>query len=232
MRVRFNLLVLILFALAFSWNVRSIWIPRFSLSPQHAVDPKNLVNQLDVEAGQAVFNNRRLQIPKSTYSLTEKEIQSSVLGRSDVYKKIFVDLANQRLYAFEGSQKVYDFLISSGKWGWTPTGTFKIWIKLRSTKMEGGKKELGTYYYLPNVPFVMYFYNDEIPKWRGYGLHGTYWHNNFGMPMSHGCVNLKTEDAEKLFYWTNPDLRGKSSVYASQDNPGTEIVIYGKASLQ
>jgi hypothetical protein len=95
--------------------------------------------------------------------------------------------------------------------------------------MEGGSQELGTYYYLPNVPFTMFFANDEIPKWRGYGIHGTYWHNNFGHPMSHGCINMKTEEVEQLFYWALPDLRGKTSIYASEDNPGTPIVIYGEA---
>lgn len=54
----------------------------------------------------------------------------------------------------------------------------------------------GPGYYLPDVPYVMYFY-------RGYGLHGTYWHNNFGVPMSHGCVNLRTEDAAWLFDWAS-----------------------------
>jgi lipoprotein-anchoring transpeptidase ErfK/SrfK len=131
--------------------------------------------------------------------------------------------------AYEGDQQIYNFLISSGKWGRTPTGNFRIWIKLRYTKMEGGSKALNTYYYLPNVPYVMYFYNDEIPKWRGYGLHGTYWHNNFGHPMSHGCINMKTEEAGLLYQWANPNLGDKTSDYATEDNPGTEIVIYGEA---
>jgi len=86
--------------------------------------------------------------------------------------------------------------------------------------MEGGVKGTGTYYYLPNVPYTMYFHN-------GFGLHGTYWHNNFGEPMSHGCVNLPTIAAEKLFYWTDPQLSpGQKSVRASADNPGTKIIIH------
>jgi lipoprotein-anchoring transpeptidase ErfK/SrfK len=52
----------------------------------------------------------------------------------------------------------------------------------------------GPGYYLPNVPYVMYFHG-------GYGLHGTTWHANFGHPMSHGCVNLPTSEAEWLFNW-------------------------------
>jgi len=91
--------------------------------------------------------------------------------------------------------------------------------------MEGGE---GRYYYnLPNVPYVMYFQNDKVPGWRGYGLHGAYWHNAFGTPRSHGCVNLPIPAAEKLYYWTTPTLpEGKSSVFSSEENLGTRIIIH------
>lgn len=113
-----------------------------------------------------------------------------------------VDLNNQRLYAFTGEEKVFDFIISSGKPWWpTPTGTFYPWIKLRFSRMQGGITAFGTYYDLPNVPYVIYFGNQQIPNWRGFGLHGTYWHSNFGHPMSHGCVNLTVSDMEKLYNW-------------------------------
>jgi lipoprotein-anchoring transpeptidase ErfK/SrfK len=100
---------------------------------------------------------------------------------------IDVDLSNQTVSAYEGDALMNSFIVSTGTWQTpTVTGTYKIWIKLRSTTMTGPG------YYLPNVPYTMYFY-------KGYGLHGTYWHNNFGTPMSHGCVNLRTGDAEWLF---------------------------------
>ncbi len=153
----------------------------------------------------------------------------NVLGDSTQQKRIEVDLTKQRLYAFEGDRLVYDFLISSGKFGRTPTGTFTIWIKLRYTKMSGGSKELGTYYYLPNVPYTLFFANDEVPAYRGFGIHGTYWHNNFGTPMSHGCINMRTEEAEKIFYWANPVLGDKPSIKATEENPGTQVIIYGTA---
>ena len=75
----------------------------------------------------------------------------------------------------------------------------------------------------------MYFANDEVPAWRGFGLHGTYWHSNFGHPMSHGCINMKTEEAAQIYYWANPDLKNKKSINATEDNPGTPIIIYGKS---
>lgn len=109
-------------------------------------------------------------------------------------KRVEVNLTQQRLYAFEGDTLIYNFLISSGKWAPTPTGMFHPWTKLLSTRMTGGNKALGTYYDLPNVQYVVYFY-------QGYGIHGTYWHNNFGHPMSHGCVNVSTPDMALLYNW-------------------------------
>ncbi|HLA98949.1 MAG TPA: L,D-transpeptidase family protein [Anaerolineales bacterium] len=98
-----------------------------------------------------------------------------------------VDLSQQRVYAYRGDELLQTFVVSTGTWRYpTVTGTFKIYVKYRAADMSGPG------YYLPRVPYVMYFY-------KGYGLHGTYWHNNFGTPMSHGCVNLKTDDAGWLF---------------------------------
>ena len=95
-----------------------------------------------------------------------------------------VDLSDQRMYAYEGDTLVRTFVVSTGTWQTpTVTGKFKVWIKLKSASMSGPG------YYLPDVPHIMYFY-------QGYGIHGTYWHNNFGVPMSRGCVNLSIADAE------------------------------------
>jgi lipoprotein-anchoring transpeptidase ErfK/SrfK len=135
-------------------------------------------------------------------------------------------LSEQKLKAWEGSSLFLETPVSTGlPWWPTPTGEFNIWIKLRATKMEGGEGKY--YYYLPNVPYVMYFGSNEVPYWRGYGLHGTYWHSDFGTQRSHGCVNLPTNIAERLFYWVSPDLlTSKWSVRASEGNPGTKIVIH------
>ncbi len=104
---------------------------------------------------------------------------------------IDVDLTNQRTYAYEGETIVNSFLVSTGTWQHpTVTGEYKIYVKYRYANMSGPG------YNLPNVPYVMYFYG-------GYGLHGTYWHSNFGTPMSHGCVNLLTSDAGWLFDWAS-----------------------------
>lgn len=130
-----------------------------------------------------------------------KEEIAYVLGEQAGAKRIEISLSNQRVYAFDGSTKVFEFIVSTGKWAPTPKGTFTIQRKVRAQKMSGGNKAIGTYYYLPNVPWVMFFGNKQIPWSRGFSLHGTYWHNNFGQPMSHGCVNMKTPEAQQLYNW-------------------------------
>lgn len=202
----------------------------YKFSNQATIDPNNLSDEYDRNEQFAVYDNR--QIPVSSEELSQAPVTKSVLGDDDSSgdeKRIEVDLTNQKVYAYEGDEKVMEFLVSTGKWGKTPTGEFRIWTKLRYTKMSGGSKALHTYYYLPNVPFVMFFSNSEVPASRGFSLHGTYWHSNFGHPMSHGCVNMKTEEVEQLYYWANPELGDKQSIRASKDNPGTKIIIYGEA---
>lgn len=103
---------------------------------------------------------------------------------------IDIDLSLQRLYAYEGKKVIRSFVISTGTWQTpTPVGQFNVWIKLRYDDMAGPG------YFLPDVPYTMYFYH-------GYGIHGTYWHSNFGTPMSHGCINMITEEAGWLFDWS------------------------------
>jgi lipoprotein-anchoring transpeptidase ErfK/SrfK len=104
---------------------------------------------------------------------------------------IDVNLSAQRVTAYEGNTPVRTTLASTGLPATpTPTGQYYIYVKYVSTLMTGPG------YYLPNVPYTMYFY-------RGYGLHGTYWHSNFGYPMSHGCINLPTSEAQWLFNWAS-----------------------------
>jgi len=114
-------------------------------------------------------------------------------GLSPGEKWIDVNLSTQTLVAFEGAAPVFDSLVSTGLANHpTVTGQFRIWLRFASQDMNGYR--LGYDYYLKGVPYVQYFYQD-------YALHGTFWHNNFGRPMSHGCVNLPTPAAEWLFNW-------------------------------
>lgn len=191
---------------------------------QDPIDYKTAKSEYDPTQTEGEFHGQQVASAE-----IDDSVVPQVLGVTDEVKRIEVDLTNQHLYAFEGGRKVYDFLVSTGKWGRTPTGTFTIANKFRYTKMSGGNPALNTYYYLPNVPYVMFFGNNQIPASRGFSLHGTYWHSNFGHPMSHGCVNMKTEEAGIIYNWSQPTADGKKAAKATKDNPGTEIVIYGQA---
>lgn len=172
----------------------------------------------------AFFEGRKIIAPAAVADL--KKVDTQVLGAVSSERWIEVDLSEQKLIAWDGETKFLETKMSSGLPGTpTPKGEFRIWTKFKYTKMEGGQGK--HYYYLPNVPYVMFFENEKVPGYKGYGLHGTYWHNDFGTPRSHGCVNLPTPVAEKLFYWTGPGLPDeKWAMRADDQNPGTRIVIH------
>jgi lipoprotein-anchoring transpeptidase ErfK/SrfK len=182
----------------------------------------DLVDAYDPEAKIGYFEGKEVSVP----SLALKEEVNPVLGTSAGEKWIEIDLSEQKLRAWEGDHLFLETPVSTGlPWTPTPKGEFRIWVKIRATRMEGGS---GAYYYnLPNVPYVMFFGNDKVPDSKGYSLHGTYWHNDFGRVHSHGCVNLPTPIAEKLYYWTTPTLPEKKNyIRADNSNLGTKIVIH------
>lgn len=154
-------------------------------------EANSLTNTNNITAGTA------LVIPGADASVNNGNVVSSVStiaqnlpdpGAHWGYgREIVVDISSQMTYAYEDGNLVFSALVSTGLPA-TPTvqGEYAIWHKTPGQTMSGPG------YYLPNVQWVMYFY-------QGYGFHGTYWHNNFGNPMSHGCVNMTNEDAQWLF---------------------------------
>jgi hypothetical protein len=170
-----------------------------------------------------IFENQAVLPPR--INLAEAPTTDNVLGEETATgeKHIYVDLATQTLSAYQGDTLFMQTPISAGKWNRTPKGEFTIWIKIKSTRMSGGSGN--DYYNLPNVPYVMFFYNDKVAKSTGYSFHGAYWHNNFGHAMSHGCVNMRAIDAEKLYNWATPTTTG-STTYADATNTGTKVTIY------
>jgi lipoprotein-anchoring transpeptidase ErfK/SrfK len=117
------------------------------------------------------------------------------LGVGMYERWIDINLSTQTLTAFEGDTAVFSTAVSSGLSNHpTVTGQFRIWLRYESQTMDGTR--LGYDYYLENVPYVMYFFED-------YAIHGAYWHNNFGTPMSHGCVNVHPTDAGWLYTWAS-----------------------------
>jgi len=184
----------------------------------------------DENAATAIFNSQIVNYPKTSLAVASQKSMAdsqnsdtTVLGTTTadgVEKWIEVSLGEQKVRAWEGNKLVMEFPISSGKWAPTPEGTFTIWSKTRSQSMIGGSKELGTYYNLPNVPDNMFFY-------QGYAIHGAYWHNNFGHPMSHGCVNSPLANAHQIFEWAGPVVpAGQNAVRATPENPGTRVVVH------
>ena len=115
-------------------------------------------------------------------------------------KKIVIDRSEQALYAYEGDELFMKTLVSTGKeLAPTEIGTFEIFKKMPSRYMQGPIPGSGLEdeYDLEGVPWNMYFTAE------GSVLHGAYWHNSFGSPYSHGCVNLKPDDAKMLYDWAN-----------------------------
>ena len=183
---------------------------------------KDLSGKPEEGTTQCVFMGKAVSAP---VYIADSFLQQPVLGDTTAKKIIKVDLATQHLFAYEDDRLMYNFPVSTGKWGKTPTGTFHIWVKLRATRMTGGSG--ADFYDLPNVPYTMFFSNNDVPSSMGYSIHGAYWHNNFGHTMSHGCVNMRIEDAAILFSWANPPTTGYST-HVSKENPGTEVIIYGE----
>lgn len=211
------LLVLIVIIAAFGFLKFSVSYHQDNFCANSVSCIKNL--NTDVENGViGTFEGQKVNAPK--IDLAEDNTSSKVLGDETATgeKHVYVDLTSQTLYAYQGKTLYMQAKISSGKWHPTPTGDFKIWTKVRATRMTGG--EGADFYDLPNVPYTMFFAGGNVPEGAGFALHGAYWHDNFGHPMSHGCVNMRTVDAGKLYNWV--------------DDPAvssTQVTIYGQANL-
>lgn len=115
-------------------------------------------------------------------------------------KWVLINITLQYLWAYQGDQVLWQGYISTGTAKFaTPPGSYQVLSKLESQTMEGVLG--GEYYNVPDVPDVLYFTD------RGHALHGTYWHNNFGTPMSHGCVNLPMDVADWMYQWSTVGMR-------------------------
>ncbi len=110
---------------------------------------------------------------------------------------IEINLYEQTISLYEDGQLQFATLISGGSVdGWTRPGAYQVYIKLERDTMTGAfTADRSDYYYLEDVPWVMYY--DEARA-----IHGAYWHNNYGYPTSRGCVNLSHADAQWIFNWS------------------------------
>jgi len=145
-------------------------------------------------------------------------------------KKVVVDRTEnyQTLSCLEGSEEVYFCRVSTGQYRdsygspvteyLTPLGEHVVWRKSLSIHMSGGTT--GTGYDTPAIPWSTLFSGD------GYAIHGAFWHNNFGVPRSHGCVNCLPEDAKWIFRWATPvNSLMEGDVVAQGMTTGTHVIV-------
>ncbi len=164
------------------------------------------------------------------HPITEDEIAPIQPEVED--KRIVIDVLHQTLSCFEGKEEVYFCRVSTGakfdmygnpvdKWS-TPVGQHKVARKFISLQMSGGTTGAG--YDLPGIGWTTIFATG------GVAIHSTFWHNNFGDPMSHGCVNTLPEDAHWVFRWTLPSVPtdpGMVDISATgQKSTPVEVVDY------
>jgi hypothetical protein len=146
------------------------------------------------------------------------------------YKRIEVSIQNQTLIAYEEDKVVFSTRIAAGvnarpdptgiPWD-TPRGVFNIQSKMPSKHMgDGNLASDGSD--LPGVPWTGFFLTPP-----GNAVHGTYWHDNFGIQMSHGCVNMRTEEAKWLFRWTTPVFKTPITSHRDweQRGMGTKVIV-------
>ncbi len=145
-------------------------------------------------------------------------------------KRIEVSIGRQMLTAYEEETIVMQTRISSGArtpinlppgsipWE-TPVGVFNVQVKMPSKHMGDGNLTADTNAYeIPGVPWVCFF----AP--HGVALHGTYWHNNYGIPQSHGCVNMRSEEAKWIYRWTTPVINPEDW---DRRGYGTRVTVTG-----
>lgn len=138
----------------------------------------------------------------------------------DSEKHIVVDLANQLVTAFEGEKLVLSQRCSSGAAGTeTPKGEFLTYHKGPSVHMTNQGDALENIYNLPGVPWCAFFTG------IGNAFHGAYWHNDYGRPRSHGCVNLPSGAAKFLYRWTSPRVPPETE-YIHRPGEGTRVQIF------
>jgi len=134
-------------------------------------------------------------------------------------KRIYVDLENQFVTAFEGENPVLVTRCASGAKGTkTPLGNFRTYHKGPSVHMTNQGDGTKNTYHLPGVPWVSFFTGS------GVALHGTYWHNDYGRPSSRGCVNLTPPDAKFMYRWTRPEVP-IGTPYLNQPGEGTLVQV-------
>ncbi len=146
-----------------------------------------------LEVGKRVLTTAG-SLPRSAVRLAWARPRPPDIGPAERW--VHVDTDEQTLTAYEGDRLVFATLVSTGKRDWeTPTGVFRVWLKVRHARMHGHRVR----YLVEEVPDVLWFGHDVA-------LHAAVWHDRFGVPVSHGCVNVSLADGEWLFRWAPPEV--------------------------
>ncbi len=195
---------------------------RYGTTLEALVDRNSIVNPSLISPGSELIVPPPPPVERmSLFPVDAEGVQRPLIFPTMEEKWIDVDLSEQLVTAYEGTEPVATFVVSTGK-AETPTvtGTFRIWIKTAIQDMWGGERGAGDYYYLPGVKWVQYFHED-------YSFHTAYWHDKFGQPTSRGCINMTEEDARWLFEWAGPawDDLGEGWQEPSEENQGTLVVV-------
>jgi hypothetical protein len=174
--------------------------------------------------GSLVETTAGLWLPAAALLIAEP--RKDLGGAAEAGRKwIDVSIRKQLLVAYEGTRPVFAALISSGRGGMsdpeethaTVRGTFYVRAKHVTATMDG--EEASESFDLRDVPYIQYFH-------EGYALHGAYWHDDFGKPRSHGCINLAPADAKWLFDWSDPPVpEGWHGAVSAEG--GTLVYVHG-----
>lgn len=193
---------------------RSPWLKN-TKTPRLYYSQIMCIDEIKVEDGQVwyrvvekygTFGDRFWAPAEAFRPIAQEEL--SPINPDVEQKRVVVDLTHQTMSCYEGNSEVYFCRVSTGdkydaegnpvdEWS-TPPGTHTIWRKLVSVHMTGGTTGGG--YDLPGIGWTTLF------SGNGVAVHSTFWHNSFGIPRSHGCVNARPEDAQWIFRWTQPTV--------------------------
>ncbi len=221
-------------AWAYGWKDKK---PRYELDPDSGKPrPKGSIERFDA----INLTGEEMQVGKTTYLesadgfwVRSKDVRVTKPGPppTDVAadeRWIDINLATQTIVLFRGTKPVYATLISSGKESTikekdhrTPLGEFRVREKHITSTMDGDGTAAGDLpYSIEAVPYVMFFH-------KAYAVHGAFWHRNYGVRMSHGCVNLAPLDAKYLFFNSDPPVpEGWHGAWSSEDRLGSRVVVH------
>jgi hypothetical protein len=212
-----------------SWDVNSHPVPgpRLYYATAHWI--KGLVvdrrdGSLWYQAYDQLYQAYYYLRPQGVHILSQEELSPLSPEVPADEKHITILLDRQVLLAYEGDRMVYYARAATGQPGFeTPTGFFRTFHKRPTAHMVGGADEFSMFD-LPAIPWDSYVTDS------GVAIHGTYWHNDFGHPHSHGCINLSPQDAKWIYRWTQPGVPpGVRLVY--EPGSGTLVQILKTAPV-